>query len=70
MVTGHAEKRGRKGWTSVVLDYGYDAEGNRRRKRITRTMGVERNLVRYRKDDPVIGQPKTHHPKCGVRPGE
>lgn len=35
MATGHVEKRGKKCWTSVVLDYGYDAVGSRRRKRVT-----------------------------------
>lgn len=35
MVTGHVQKRGKRGWNSLVIDYGYDAAGIRRRKRRT-----------------------------------
>jgi len=34
MVTGHVEKRGKRGWSSLLIDYGYGPDGKRRRRRV------------------------------------
>jgi integrase len=34
MVTGHVEKRGKRGWSSLLIDHGYGPDGKRRRRRV------------------------------------